>query len=86
MRITGIDPIVTILGGGLVAVDAPRGASVTDPSRSGWRPNRDWRCECTRVMNCPEWECVGVRPVRVDRLARSFAGNPHHNSGSDPLP
>ena len=41
---------------------------------------------CIRVMNCPEWECVGVLPVRVGRLARSFVGDPRHNSGSDRRP
>ena len=41
---------------------------------------------CIRVMNCPEWECVGVLPVRVGRLARSFVGDPRHNPGSDRRP
>ena len=41
---------------------------------------------CIRVMNCPEWECVGVLPVRVGRLARSFVGDLRHNSGSDRRP
>ena len=41
---------------------------------------------CIRVMNCPEWECVGVLPVRVGRLARSFLGDLRHNSGSDRRP
>ena len=35
-------------------------------------------------MNCPERECVGVVLVWVGSLARSFAGGPRHNSGSDP--
>ena len=84
LRITEIDPIVTILGGGPVAVHTPRGASVTGPSRRGWRWTREMRLGCIRVMNCPEWQCVGVLPVRVVRLARSFAGVPRHNPGSDP--
>ena len=80
-----MDPIVTRVSGRPLAAGAPRGASGTGPRRRGWRSNRDWRCECSGVRNCPEWECVGVRPVRVGRLARSFAGDPRHNSGSDPL-
>ena len=41
---------------------------------------------CIRVMNCPEWECVGVLSVRVGRLARSFVGDPRHNPDSDRRP
>ena len=37
-------------------------------------------------MNCPELECVGVLLVWVGRGARSFAGDPHHNPGSDRRP
>ena len=86
MRITGIDPIVTIGRGGPIAADAPCGECGAGPSRSGWRWNREMGFGCIRVMNCPEWECVGVLPVRVGRLARSFAGAPRHNPGSDPQP
>ena len=65
----------------------PRGAREwACPGRSGWRWNREMRFGCMRVMNCPEWQCVGVLRVRVGRLARSFAGDPRHSPGSDPRP
>jgi hypothetical protein len=86
MRISGIDPIVTIGRGGPIAADALCGECGAGPSRSGWRWNREMGFGCIRVMNCPEWECVGVLPVRVGRLARSFVGDLRHNSGSDRRP
>ena len=86
MRITRIDPIVTIGRGGPIAADAPCSECGAGPSWSGWRWNREMGFGCIRVMNCPEWECVGVLPARVGRLARSCAGDPGHNPGSDPQP
>ena len=37
-------------------------------------------------MNYREWKCVGAVPARVGWLARSFAGAPRHNPGSDRRP